>query len=280
MAERAPHAGGRVDLHTHTVFSDGTLPPAALVDLANRTGLAAIAITDHDSMEGVRPAQDAAGVSLEVVPGIEISTTMEARDLHVLGYFVSPTHADLVARLNRFREERIARVHAIVARLADLGIDLSPEVVLGAAGPGVVGRPHVATALVQAGHVENLEDAFARYLGARGPAYVARPAFHPREAIALIQAAGGVSVLAHPGARTADATVEELAEVGLDGIEVWHPQHGHAQIRRYRALAARLSLLETGGSDFHGPDRGVPLGDLPVPVAALRRLKEAAGVPG
>jgi predicted metal-dependent phosphoesterase TrpH len=154
------------------------------------------------------------------------------------------------------------------------------DAVLELAGPGVVGRPHVAQAMVQAGLVADFDDAFDRYLGSQAPAYVPRPAFSPAEAIALIHDADGVSVLAHPGSQMPDSVIERLHASGLRGLEVWHPQHGGATVRRYQALAQRLGLLETGGSDFHGEHRSLDLGELPVPVSVLDPLKRAAGVTG
>ena len=164
--------------------------------------------------------------------------------------------------------------------LDELGAPLDPDSVFDLAGPGVVGRPHVAGALLKAGHVASMDEAFKRYLGPNGAAFVPRPAFHPSEAIALIHEAEGVSVLAHAGAMMPDAVIERLRSAGLRGIEVWHPQHNPATVRRYRALAERLSLLETGGSDYHGHPRGADLGDMHVPVAVLDPLKAAAGVSG
>ena len=281
MSSPPPVRGGRrVDLHTHTQFSDGLLSPEEVVALAIDRQLAALAITDHDSLEGLPRARAAAGSALELVPGIEMSSALEGVDLHILGYYVDPEHAELRERLVRFREERLDRALAIVERLRLLGAALELADVIALAGPGVVGRPHVAEALIRAGHVDTMDDAFRRYLGMDGEAFVPRPAFQPEEAIALIHAAGGVSVIAHPGASLAESLVERLVAAGLRGIEVWHPQHGAATVRRYRALAQRLGLLETGGSDFHGPMRSTALGDLPVPVSVLGPLKQAAGVTG
>ena len=280
MAGRPPNPGGRVDLHAHTVYSDGVLTPQELVDLAIEKHLSAIAITDHDSVEGIDHARAAAAGRLEVVPGIEVSTSMDGLDLHVLGYFLDYGHPGLQSRLATFRQERRDRVSAIVGRLAELGAPVQLDSIFAAAGPGVVGRPHVAAALMEAGHVSTMDDAFRQFLGARARAFVPRPAFHPREAIEMIESAGGLSVLAHPGAHVSDRVVEELRDAGLSGIEIWHPQHGSALVRRYRQIAARLGLIETGGSDFHGPHRSTQLGDMRVPVTVLRRLKEAAGVPG
>lgn len=276
--------GRRVDLHTHTHFSDGLLAPEALVALAFERQLAILAITDHDSVAGLSRAMSAlrapaaAGVSLELIPGIEISTAQDGMDLHVLGLYVDAEHAGLLEHLARFRGERVARARAIVERLGQIGVPVDGERVLGLAGPGVVGRPHVAQALIEAGHVEGVDEAFRRYLGALGSAFVPRPAFSPEQAIEIIHAAGGVSVLAHPGASLAVSVIEGLVAGGLRGIEIWHPQHGIATVRRYRELARRLGLLESGGSDYHGPGRGADLGDMPVPLAAVARLKEAAGV--
>lgn len=280
MAGRPPRGGGRVDLHAHTVFSDGTLTPPQLVELAVEKHLVAIAVTDHDSIDGIDEARMAAAGRLEVVPGIEVSTSMDGADLHILGYFLDYQDAVLRRRLRRFHKERIDRVCAIVERLERLGAPIALDAVMTAAGPGVVGRPHVAAALIEAGHVHSVDDAFRSFLGAQARAFIPRPAFHPREAIEMIEAAGGLSVLAHPGSHVTDGVVEELRDAGLSGVEVWHPQHGSALVRRYRQLASRLGLIETGGSDFHGPHRSTMLGDMRVPAAVLRRLKEAAGVPG
>jgi predicted metal-dependent phosphoesterase TrpH len=277
----ATRAGGRrVDLHTHTIFSDGLLTPEELVARAVTKGLVALAITDHDSVEALPRALAAAPPGLELVPGIEISTSLDGLDLHLLGYYVDPEHRGLRERLERFHLERRDRARAIVRRLATLGLPLDEEQVLASAGPGVVGRPHVAAALISAGHVADFDEAFRRYLGLQGSAYVARPHFHPEEAIALIHGANGVSVLAHPGPMLTDVTVQRLVSAGLRGIEVWHPLHGTAMIRRYRELVRNMGLIETGGSDFHGQPRGTDLGDIPVPAAVLDRLKSIAGVAG
>jgi hypothetical protein len=276
----ASPGGRRVDLHAHTHFSDGALSPEKLVALAAERELAALSITDHDSLEALVPARSAAGRALELVPGIEISSVLAGAELHILGYYVDPTHEGLLERLSLFRADRLRRAQAIMERLAQLGALLDVEEVLGRAGPGVVGRPHIAAALVRAGHVESLEDAFRRFLGRDASAYIPRPAFRSEDAIGLIHAAGGVSVLAHPGAALPEAAVAHLVDAGLRGIEVWHPQHGAATVRRYRALALRLDLLETGGSDYHGPGRSADLGGMAVPASVLARLKEVAGVAG
>ena len=278
MIRRRPaeKAGRRVDLHAHTHFSDGQLSPAELVDLARERGLATLAITDHDTVEGIAPAREAAQDSLELIPGIEISTSEQGVDLHVLGYFVDPSEPAFLERLRGFREERRARVRTIVARLAEQGAPIDADEVFAEAGPGVVGRPHVAARLVAAGHVESTEEAFQRFLSPRGTAYVPRPAFTPTEAITLIRSAGGVAVLAHPALAVSEVAVERLVGAGLAGVEVWHPQHGLATRARWRRLAHRLGLVESGGSDFHGPHRGAGLGDMPVPARVVDALRARA----
>ncbi len=275
-SSRPPLKGGRrLELHAHTHYSDGQLSPAALVSLAVERGLFALAVTDHDSIEGIAEAQVAAGGNLEVVPGIEVSSSLEGHDVHVLGYFVDTAHEPLRKRLVRFRDERRERALAILERLAALGLPVSADEVFAAAGPGVVGRPHIANALLRAGHVPSLDAAFQRLLGARGTAFVPRPAFASVEAVRMIREAGGVAVLAHPGA-LARRLVEQLAEAGLGGVEVWHPQHGVAAQRAWYEVAEQLELVASGGSDFHGLHRGAGLGEMPVPERVLESLRARA----
>jgi predicted metal-dependent phosphoesterase TrpH len=270
-----------VDLHSHTHFSDGALSPEAVVALAVERRLVALSITDHDSVESFEPARRAAkGKPLELVPGIELSCAYQGVELHILGYYLDPTHDALRERLEGFRNDRLERAMNIVRRLRDLGVPLDPAEVVQLAGPGVIGRPHIALAMVRHSHVSNLDDAFKRYLGRNGQAFIPRPSFGAEEAIDLIHQAGGISSLAHPGPLMPDAVIERLASGGLRAIEVWHPQHGAGTVRRYRALAEKLGLLETGGSDFHGAFRSLDLGDVRVPIRAWRSLRDAAGVAG
>lgn len=272
-ALRPAQHGGRLELHAHTHFSDGLLSPAELVERALEAGITALAITDHDSVEGVAPAVEAAAGRLEVVPGIEISSSFEGLDLHILGYFVDPTSVPLLSALERFRLERRERAIAIMARLAELGVPVDEREVFAAAGPGVVGRPHVAHALLKAGHVPTIDLAFQRYLGTKGAAYVPRPEFPSAAAIRVISEAGGVAVLAHPGALVR-RIVENLTEAGLGGVEVWHPQHGMPAQKRWYETAKELGLVPSGGSDFHGPHRGAGLGDMSVPPRTLEDLRQ------
>lgn len=274
---RPAGSGRRVELHAHTHYSDGQLSPAELVARALEVEVDTLAITDHDTVEGVPDAIIAAGDALTVIPGIELSSTMDGLDLHILGYFLSCEDASLHARLERFREERRDRARAIAERLAELGAPIDAEEVLASAGPGVVGRPHVAQALLRAGHVRGMDEAFQRYLGQNASAYVPRPAFHSEEAIAMIRTAGGCAVLAHPGQSVTPLMLERLAGAGLAGVEVWHPVHGAAVQRKWHAEAERLDLVPCGGSDFHGPLRGADLGSQPLPRASIERLRQLAG---
>lgn len=276
-ATRPPQSGGRrVDLHSHTFFSDGQLSPEELVEHAVSRQVVTLGVTDHDTVEGIARALAAGEGRLRVVPGIEISSTLDGHDLHILGYFIDSLSESLLTRLALFRDERRQRALAIMERLRELGVPVDDQAVFAAAEPGVVGRPHVAHALVRAGHVPSVDAAFQQYLGARGSAFVHRPALHSEDAIACIREAGGASVLAHPGAHLPLTLVERLATAGLDGIEVWHPVHGQNAVRHWREVAQKLGLIASGGSDFHGTHRGAALGDMPVPERTVEALEDAA----
>ena len=274
---RPPRTGGRrVDLHSHTFFSDGQLSPEELIEHAIGRQVVALGVTDHDTVEAMPRALAAGEGRLRIIPGIEISSTLGEWDLHMLGYFIDYQSESLLERLQAFRGERRQRAQAIMQRLREQGVPVDEKAVFSAAEPGVVGRPHVAHALVRAGHVPSVEAAFQKYLGARGSAFVPRPAFPSEEAIACIRDAGGAVVLAHPGPGLPELVVERLKEAGLDGIEIWHPMHGAPAIRKWRLAAKRLHLIESGGSDFHGTHRGAALGDMPVPERTVDLLADAA----
>ncbi len=270
----------RVDLHAHTRFSDGQLTPQALIARAVERHLVAVAVTDHDTVEGLAEAREAAAGQIEVIPGIELSCSWEGIDLHLLGFFINPDDPALGERLASLKHDRRERTRAIVQRLGSLGIQIDADQVLERSGPGVVGRPHVAQALLEAGHVRTMDEAFRRYLSPQGQAFVPKPALGPREAIALIHDADGVSVLAQPADDIGEAAADRLVGMGVRGVEVWHPRHGLAARRRWRAYATDKGLLVTGGSDFHGADRGTDLGGVAMPPGVLDSLKQAAGVAG
>ena len=264
------------DLHTHTRCSDGQLAPEALVALAQACGLRALAITDHDTVAGIAAAQ-AAGqrLGVEVVTGVELSTTVGDLEVHLLGYFFDPEHPALRDHLVAFQEARRERGEAMVERLNALGVPLRWDAVAAQAqGAVAVGRPHVAQALVEEGFVPDQRTAFEQYLGDDAPACVAKPLFPAREALAMLHAAGGIGVLAHPGHWTSDVTVMTLIRAGLDGIETVHPSHDAMLTRYYRRIVRDFGLIETGGSDYHGtrPDDD-RLGEYAVPYAWVERAR-------
>jgi 3',5'-nucleoside bisphosphate phosphatase len=243
-----------VDLHLHTTASDGSLTPERLVEAARQAGLTAISITDHDTTAGVAAGQAAAArVGIELVPGIEISTVSDGRDLHLLGYFLDPQSASLCAFLDRQRTERSRRIVVMADRLASLGCPIDPAPMLALASQGrSVGRPHLARALVDGGYVRTPDEAFRRFLEFGGPAYEPRRGAAPQEAIEIVHDAGGLASLAHPGLSDRDGLIPLLAVAGLDAIEARHSDHTPDVEARYRAIAKELRLLITGGSDFHG----------------------------
>lgn len=265
----------RLDLHLHTTASDGLLKPAELIQLAHKHKLNAIAITDHDTTNGVAEALGAAGGSPVVIPGIELSAAEGSHDVHMLGYHVQIEDVAFQSKLAQFQRDRLSRGRDMVEKLNGLGKPVAWERVIALADGGAVGRPHVARALVEAGHVGSVAEAFQHYLYTGGPAYASRQRLSPEDAVELIHAAGGVAVLAHP-ALVADyaALIERLVPAGLDGVEVMHPKNTENVRANLRGLAARYNLIVTGGSDFHRP--GDSVGDYQPPQDALKRLRERA----
>ncbi|MGI6147149.1 MAG: PHP domain-containing protein [Firmicutes bacterium] len=271
---------GRADLHCHTTASDGTFTPEQLVQEAARRGLAAIAVTDHDSVDGVEASLDAGdSLGVTVVGGVEISTDVDDGEIHVLGYFVDVHHEPFLKLLYEQRESRLRRVELMLEKLARLGVNLEISDVLAVAEPGAsVGRPHVASAMIRGGYVTSWDEAFSRYIGRRAPAYVPRSKLTPHEAVQAILEAGGVPVMAHPGLVNNDHMIPSLVESGLKGIEVVYPDHSPAQQRHYQALARQYGLVATGGSDCHGPrsKSGVMLGTSTVDVSVVEELRRQA----
>lgn len=269
----------RVDLHLHTTASDGQYAPTALISLARQHGLEVIAITDHDTTAGIKEAQEAAAAtgSPLIIPGIELSAEDAAGDVHVLGYYIDVEANAFQDRITRFRKDRYSRGERIVERLAALGMPLDWARVLAIADGGAIGRPHIARAMVEAGYVESVRQAFDRYLYNGGPAYVARSRLTPEEAIDLIHSAAGVAVLAHPGLLADYITmVNRLIRAGLDGVEVVHPANPENVRLNLRALAQKHHLIMTGGTDFHGLDvkEGVLLGSVTPPPGCVIALQE------
>ncbi len=278
----------RIDLHAHTTFSDGSFSPTELVELAIKQELAVLAITDHDTTDGLPEARKAInGHALELVPAIELSTRFQNRELHVLGYFINPADIQFQSRLEALRATRIVRICAILERLQTLGISISLSQVQQVAGIGTIGRPHIAQTLLANGYVTTFKEAFERFLGNHGKAYVPRDTPEAHEIIQWITEAGGIPVLAHPywegfNRDESIATCQILVEQGLQGLEVFYGAFSARQISFNLGLARRFNLLVTGGSDFHGiakPDiaLGKGRGSLHVPSKTVDRLREAAG---
>jgi 3',5'-nucleoside bisphosphate phosphatase len=273
-----------IDLHTHSTCSDGTLTPRQMVELAKSTGLRAVALTDHDTVAGVGEAL-AAGeeIGIEVVAGVEISAACPAGSMHILGYYLSPNHPELVAALKGLQDGRAARAPKIVERLRNLGLEITLAEIKDLAG-GQVGRAHIAQALVNRGYVASAREAFSRYLRRGRPGYVDRVRLPPEEVIGVIRQAGGLAALAHPSTLALDqpgdlsAVVARLKAMGLEGIEVLSPYHTEEMTRMYEEIARGQGLLCTGGSDFHGGPNdhgdlgGTRLG-LRLPYALLGGLK-------
>jgi hypothetical protein len=276
-----------VDLHSHTTASDGTLAPRDLVALAAKHGVRVLAVTDHDSTNGIAEAREAARGQrgLTIVPGIEINCDVDGAEIHVLGYFLDVEASWLQDFLGEQRAERAARVHRVLEKLAALGMPLDASEVFALVKEGSAGRPHIAQAMVHRGYVRSVREAFDRYLHTGGPASAPRRKLTPEQAVGVIRRASGVPVIAHPGLADRDAMLPSLVEAGLQGLEAHYPEHSAMQTETYLQYCARHDLVATGGSDFHGP----AVGHAPHPGAHavpdrawddLRERARALGAPG
>jgi hypothetical protein len=263
------------DLHLHTVFSDGTYTPEEVVTVAQPHGLTALALTDHDTMEGCpRMAAACRAASVEFIPATELTAEHDGHELHLLGYFVDPENATLQAALTRCQAVRQQRIHEMAGRLNALGVPLPADAVFALANCRAPGRPHVARALVQGGFCGNLDEAFERFLKKGRPAWVPKFKMSAPDAIALIHQAAGLAVLAHPGLNRADEWIPALVAAGLDGLECFHTKHSATAAEHYLQIADAQRLLVTGGSDCHGVNKGRPLlGTVKLPYVYVERLK-------
>ncbi|MCK9431751.1 MAG: PHP domain-containing protein [Candidatus Omnitrophica bacterium] len=263
------------DLHIHTLHSDGTFTPGQLVKEALARGISALAVTDHDTTEGVGESLSASsGTGLEVIPGIELTAQHENREVHVLGYFIDYRDERLLEKLKQVRLNRRERVYKIIGNLEGMGIKLDPETVFGIAGKATVGRMHIARAMVKDGLVSSTAEAFRKYIGDKSPAYVLGFRISVPEAIGMIKAAGGRAVLAHPYLLDDDDLIGEFARCGLDGLEVYYPEHSQSMVNFYLDLAKKFGLLVTGGTDFHGSAKPqIKLGMIKVPLELVEELR-------
>jgi len=248
-----PEAGARIDLHLHSLHSDGALSPAELVARAREAGVSILSLTDHDSVRGVPEAREACRhEGLTFIPGVELGVGIGDDEVHILGYGLDTKGRPLQNALDQLAGERIDRMEKMLAALGRLGVTITLEDVQAETGGHIVGRLHLASALVRLGHVANHGEAFQRWIGAGRPAYVRRQLLTLREAIDLILEAGGVAVVAHPGLTRRDELIEYLVRLGIRGLEVYHPKHDFVDVSRYLKLCAKFDLFATGGSDFHG----------------------------
>lgn len=270
---------GAVDLHSHSTASDGTLAPRALVQAAARRGVRVLAVTDHDSTEGLADAMAEAETlrPLEIVPGIEINCDVDGGEIHVLGYYMDYEAPWFQEFCRAQRAERRNRIYRIAERLAELGMPIDPEAVFALVQEGSAGRPHVAQVMVDRGYVKTVREAFDRFLGAGKPGNVPRTKLTPEDAVRLLRRAGGVPVFAHPGLAGRDALIPSLVAAGLMGIECYYPEHSAAQTGTYVELCREHGLVATGGSDFHGPRvKTTQLGDPSIPLAVWEALRVKA----
>ncbi len=276
---------GHVDLHLHTTASDGVLSPAEIVRYAKSKGLQAIAITDHDTVEGCEEAlSEGEKIGFEVIPGIEISAEYSPGSMHILGFFLDIRHPLLNERLEYLQKARAERNPKMVAKLNQLGINITYEEVLRASGGGQVGRPHFANVLMEKRVVKSFQEAFDRFLKKGAPAYVDKFRFTSKEALHFIHEARGVAVLAHPNtlgvsrSSELEKAIVQLVSEGLQGIEVYYPEHSSAEVAQYKSLADRFNLLSTGGTDYHGIEKngldiGVGRGEMKLPYSIVENIK-------
>lgn len=284
--EIASRPSGCIDLHVHSTASDGSLSPLKIIERAKEIGLRAVAITDHDTVEG---SAEALGYppwpSLEILSGIEISARVPSGTMHILGYLLRLDDLALRQTLKRLQEARADRNIKIVEKLQDLGVSIQYDEITAVSGGGQIGRPHIAQVLVRKGAARSLDEAFKKFLRKEGPAYVPRYRLLPREAIQMILRAGGVPVLGHPFTLDAkdegdlEGVLVDLKEAGLKGVEVYYPQHGPKRTTQYERLARRHGLVMTGGTDFHGAAKprvqmGIGRGGLRIPYRLVEKLKE------
>jgi len=273
-----------VDFHIHTIFSDGTFTPEEVVKMASESGIKAIAITDHDSVEGIERAREACKqAGIEFVSGIEISTDYMGKEVHILGYFINEKDSEFLCKLMEFQKERERRTEKIIERLNELNIRITMRDVLNESTSGLISRNHIASAMLKKGYVYSRGAAFHEYLGSGGAAYIPKIAVTPETAVEMITKNGGIAVIAHPhllplGTEKFDLFLKHLKNYGLKGIEGYYNGFEQKEINIYRRIADENGLIVTGGSDFHGMTRaGVMIGAANVPDTIYFEMKKAAG---
>ncbi|MBN1302326.1 MAG: PHP domain-containing protein [Melioribacteraceae bacterium] len=246
----------KIDLHMHTIYSDGAHSTEELLIRAQNLGLTTISITDHDSVYAIKEAVEIGkDIGIEVIPGVELSTDLEDKEVHLLGYFINIEDEELQKYLLFFREERVYRAKRMIKKLNSLGININIDDVMDIAQNSAIGRPHIALTLLKIGVVNDYYEAFHKYLRDNGPAYERKIHVSPQSALKLISDAGGLSFIAHPG-HLKESILMNMINAGVDGIEVVHPSHNQYQVKFYRGIVNHYCLLECGGSDYHGGAKG------------------------
>ena len=273
------------DLHVHSTASDGRFTPAEIVRMAVSAGLTVIALTDHDTIDGIAPALEAANQypGLRLIPGVELSTDVSSGEVHVLGYFIDYNSQDFKTSLERMRNSRANRAEKMVAKLRELGCNIELERVHEIAGKGALGRAHIAQALLEKGYISSFKDAFSKYIGHGCPAYISREKLTPAEAVKLILQANGLPVLAHPfTAQNPEELVKELKVIGLVGMEVYYAGYLASEMNILLNIAQKYDLIPTGGTDYHGIDASseITIGSTEVPAQSIERLMALAGQRG
>ncbi|OQX88250.1 hypothetical protein B6D60_02500 [candidate division KSB1 bacterium 4484_87] len=279
--KRIDFSDNRIDLHIHSNHSDGSLNVEQIFDYAQKAGLKAISITDHDNISALSEANKLSMQrGIEFVNGVEISARGENQDMHLLGYLFDHEDEALIEYVDFFKNERIKRAKKIIKNFNDLGFDLTYEEVLETAGEDAsIGRPHIAYALLKKGLASSFQEIFLHYLGDGCACWVPKFKISPEDAISLIKKAGGLCILAHPDREIPDEQIRALVKVGLDGIETIHPKHTQVEVDHFRQLAREENLVESGGSDCHAsPGNGVHIGKMNVPYQFLEKMKQRAGV--
>jgi len=270
---------GKIDLHLHTNFSDGDLSPEQVVSEAKNKGYSAISICDHDCVDGIERAIKA-GLEhgVKVIPGVEITAELEEKEIHILGYFIDYKNEALKNAISAISKSRVKRIYGMIEKLKKFDININPEDVFKLSEIGSIGRPHLATALVNGGFVKSTEEAFRKYLADKAPCYVSKFSTSPAEAIKIILNANGIPVLAHPKVLGKDEFIPEFVKAGLRGIEAYHTDHTRPTADHYESLAKANGLIVTGGSDYHGAiKKNVTIGSFTIPQRFLDELEKEAG---
>ncbi len=263
------------DLHVHTYYSDSTFSPEEVVTCARDKALSAVAICDHDCVDGIDPCIELGGpMGVEIVPGIELTVERPAAEIHILGYFIDYRQDWFLSKLRAIRQSRVDRIHKMVGKLSEMNVKINAEDVFKLAGKGSVGRLHLAQAMLKAGVIKSIREAFDKYIGYLESCYVTKLNFTPEEAISSILKLGGVPVLAHPNVLGRDEYIPGLIACGLKGIEVYHSDHKNEAVRKYERIAEENALLMTGGSDCHGMGKGrILLGRVRIPYTVVENLR-------